>query len=308
MTQLFAGMTAASPQPLSVKDTTTDTFMTDVVDASMEVPVLVDFWAPWCGPCKQLGPLLEKVVRATNGAVRMVKMNIDEHPEVAQQLRIQSIPAVYAFKGGRPVDGFVGAVPESEIKALIQRVVGKGAAAPGPSPVEEALAMAKEALVAGDAAYAENVYKQVLQREPGNVPALVGLARAALGAGDVEDARRIVARIPEAEAKSAEVVSVRTALELAEAAARSQGASAEFVARIAADPNDHEARLELANALFAAGQREQAVDHLLEAFKRDRQWNDQAARKQLVKLFEAMGPADPLTVQSRKRLSSLMFA
>jgi putative thioredoxin len=305
VTHLFAGAGAA---PTPIKDTTTESFMTDVIDASMEVPVVVDFWAPWCGPCKQLGPLLEKAVRATNGAVRMVKMNIDDHPEVAQQLRIQSIPAVYAFKGGRPVDGFVGAVPESQIKTFIQRLVGKGAQTPAASPIDEAMTVAKESLAAGDFAAAENIFRQVVQRQPDHAGALIGLARCALAAGDVDDARKIVARIPEAEAKSAEAVSVRTALELAEAAEKSKGATSELEQRVQRDPADHEARLELANALFAGGFRQEAVDQLLESFRRDRNWNEQAARKQLLKLFEAMGPTDPLTVQSRKRLSSLMFA
>jgi putative thioredoxin len=304
VTQLFAGAPAA---PVSIKETTTENFMADVVDASMQAPVIVDFWAPWCGPCKQLGPLLEKAVKAAKGAVRMVKLNIDEHPEYASQLRVQSIPAVFAFKDGRPVDGFVGVLPESQIKAFIQKLIGKAGPA-APSPLEEALDVAKQAIADGDYASAENIYKQVVQRQPDHAGALVGLARCALAADDLEDAKRIAARIPEADAKSAEVVSVRTAIELAELAAKSKGITGELERRIETDPNDHEARLELANALFAGGSRQAAIDHLLDSFKRDRNWNEQAARKQLVKLFEAMGPTDPLTVQSRKRLSSLMFA
>jgi putative thioredoxin len=254
-----------------------------------------------------LGPLLEKAVKAAKGAVRMVKLNIDEHPEYASQLRVQSIPAVFAFKDGRPVDGFVGVLPESQIKAFIQKLIGKAGPA-APSPLEEALDVAKQAIADGDYASAENIYKQVVQRQPDHAGALVGLARCALAADDLEDAKRIAARIPEADAKSAEVVSVRTAIELAELAAKSKGITGELERRIETDPNDHEARLELANALFAGGSRQAAIDHLLDSFKRDRNWNEQAARKQLVKLFEAMGPTDPLTVQSRKRLSSLMFA
>ncbi|HLY56001.1 MAG TPA: thioredoxin [Stellaceae bacterium] len=302
--QLIGGAPAA---PVSIIDTTTETFMADVIDASMTVPVIVDFWAPWCGPCKQLGPILEKVVKAVNGAVKLVKMNIDEHPEIAGQLRVQSIPAVFAFKDGRPVDAFVGLQSESQVKAFIQRLAGKAAQAQ-PSPVDEALAVAKQAMADGDIASAENIYKQVVQRQPENAPALVGLARCALAAGDLDDAKRIAAKIPAAEAKSADVTSLQAALELAEAAEKSKGATGELERRIAADSNDHEARLELAGALFAGGFRQEAIDHLLESFRRDRQWNEQAARKQLVKLFEAMGPTDPLTVQSRKRLSSLMFA
>jgi putative thioredoxin len=298
--QLIAANGASKP----IKDTSTEAFMADVIDASMTTPVIVDFWAEWCGPCRTLGPMLEKAVAATKGAVRMVKLNIEDHPEIPTQMRIQSIPAVYAFKDGRPVDGFVGALPEAQIKAFVQKLAGKA----GPSPLDEALEMAKQAFAEGDAATAENIYQQILQRQPDHVAALVGLARCALAAGDVTDAKDIIAKVPEAEAKAAEVVSVLTAIELAEQAAASAGAVGEFEARVARDPKDHEARLELANALFAAGQREAAIDHLLDIVKADREWNEQAARKQLVKLFEAMGHTDPLTVQTRKRLSAILFS
>jgi putative thioredoxin len=296
------GGAAATP----VKDVTTATFMSEVVDGSFETPVIVDFWAPWCGPCRQLGPILEKTVRAANGAVRMVKLNIDENPEIAQQMRIQSIPAVYAFKDGRPVDGFVGAQPESQVKQFIQRISGgKGG---GPSPVEEAMAMAKEALAAGDHASAGAVYSQVLQREPANVEAQAGLARAMIAKGDLAKARQALDRVAKENAGHAEIAAARTALDLAEQAEKAMAGAGKLRARLAQNADDHEARLELATALFGTGEREAAIDELLTLFKRDRQWNDQAARKQLVKFFEAMGGADPLTLSGRRRLSSLMFS
>jgi putative thioredoxin len=288
-----------------VKDVTTANFMAEVVDASFDQPVIVDFWAPWCGPCKQLGPILERVVRGANGAVRMVKLNIDENPEIAQQMRIQSIPAVYAFKEGRPVDGFVGALPESQVKQFVQRL---GGGRGGPSPIDEAMEMAKEAVQSGDHNTAAALYSQVLQREPEHPEAIAGLARTMIAKGDVETAKEMLAQVPPEIAKHAEIMAARAALDLAEQAEKAKGSLGGLQARIERDADDHAARLELATALFGAGERETAIDELLTLYKRDRNWDDQAARRQLVKFFEVMGPTDPLTLSARRRLSALMFS
>jgi putative thioredoxin len=295
----------AGAGPAAVKDVTTATFMTEVVDGSFEAPVIVDFWAPWCGPCKQLGPILEKTVRASNGAVRMVKVNIDENPQIAQQMRIQSIPAVYAFKDGRPVDGFVGAQPESQVKQFVQRVSGgKG----GPSPVEEALTMAKQALQSGDHKSAGALFSQILQRDPANVEALAGNSRAMIARGEFAKARQLLDKVPKESAAHAEISAARTALEIAEQGQKAMAGASKLRTRLAANADDHEARFELATALFGSGEREAAIDELLLLFKRDREWNEQAARKQLVKFFEALGPTDPLTLSGRRRLSAQMFS
>ena len=288
-----------------VKDVTTASFMAEVVDASFDQPVIVDFWAPWCGPCKQLGPVLERVVKAANGAVRMVKLNIDENPEIAQQMRIQSIPAVYAFKDGRPVDGFVGALPESQVKQFVQRL---GGGRGGPSPIEEALAMAKEAAQGGDHATAAALYSQILQHDAQHPEALGGLVRALTARGEFDKAQQALARVSTENVNHAEIAGARSALELAEQAQKAMAGVGKLKARLEKNPDDHEARSELATALFGSGQREEAIDELLELYKRDRKWNEEAARKQLVKFFEVMGPTDPLTLSARRRLSSLMFS
>jgi putative thioredoxin len=288
-----------------VKDTDINGFMADVIEASRKVPVIVDFWAPWCGPCKTLGPALEKAVKQANGAVRMVKINIDDNPEIAQQMRIQSIPAVYAFKGGRPVDGFVGAIPDSQIKQFIQRLAG-GAAAP--SPIDQALEQAKAALAANDAGTASALFAQILAHEPDNLAAATGLARCYVMAGDTEQAKQIIDALPKEAATDPEVQQVRAALDLAKQSAEASGQTAELQGKVARDTADHQARIDLAVALFGSGQQEAAIDQLLESFKRDRKWNDEAARKQLLKFFEALGPTHALTVGGRRRLSSLMFA
>jgi len=289
-----------------IKNSSTAAFMADVIDASNDQPVIVDFWAPWCGPCKTLGPALEKAVRDARGTVRMVKINVDENQELAQQMRIQSIPAVYAFKNGRPVDGFVGALPESQIKQFVQRLSTGGAKAP--SPIDDAVEMAKEAIAAGDHGRAATIFTQVLEHEPDNVEAIAGLARAYIARNELERARQALDRAPKESAGNAELAAARASLELAEAGSKAKGALGELKARIERDPNDLEARYELAAALFAAGEREAAIEQLLEIIRRNRAWNEEAARKQLLKFFEAMGPTDPLTVSARRRLSSILFA
>jgi putative thioredoxin len=302
---LNAGL-AAGAAP-AVKDTTTATFVADVIEASREAAVVVDFWAPWCGPCKQLTPVLEKAVKETRGKVRLVKVNIDQNPELAQQMRIQSIPAVYAFKAGRPVDGFVGALPESQIKTFVQRLAQLPGGEAGPSPIDEAMAAAKEALAAGDVGNASAVFGQILQHEPDHLGATAGLARCAIQSGDTKRAEQILAAVPADKANDPEIVAVKAQLELAKQAAEA-GDVAELMEKVAHDHNDHQARFDLAMALFANNKREAAVDELLELFRRARKWNEEAARKQLVKFFEALGPTDPLTISARRRLSAMMFS
>jgi putative thioredoxin len=287
-----------------IKDSNARTFAQDVLAASREVPVIVDFWAPWCGPCKQLGPVLEKVVQQAGGKVRLVKINIDENPQIAQQLRIQSIPAVFAFANGQPVDGFVGALPESQIKQFVQRLTGDS----GPSEIDQAIELAKQALAEGQLDRAVGVFGQILRVEPQNGKALAGLAQAYVKSGDLKQARQTLDMVGPDYRNDPDVASARAALDLAEQAGEKAGETAALEAKIAQDPNDQQAKLDLATALAATGQRERAVELLLEMVQKNRAWNEEAARKQLVKLFEAFGPTDPLTVSARRRLSSILFS
>ncbi len=286
-----------------IKDSGIETFVQDVIEASMKRPILVDFWAPWCGPCKQLTPILEKSVRAAQGRVALVKVNIDENQQIAQQLRIQSIPAVFVFDKGQPVDGFVGNQPESQIRALIERVAGPG----GPSPLDQLLEAAAEAFEAGDFAVAAQAYAQVLQEDTNNPLAIAGLTRCNLQAGNLDGARQILALTPSAHENHAEIVAVRAALELAESSLN-VGDLAALEAALVNNPADHQSRFDLSVGLAAKGDNEAAAAHLLEIIRKDRKWNEEAARKQLVRLFEILGPEDPVTMDARRKLSAILFS
>ena len=294
---------AASPH---IKDTSLETFAADVLEASREVPVIVDFWAPWCGPCKQLTPALEKAVNDAKGAVKLVKVNIDDNPEIAQQLRIQSVPTVYAFKNGQPVDGFMGAIPDSQIRAFVQKLGGDGHG--GPDHAEEVLAAAEEAFNAGDVGMAAQAFAHVLQDEPGHPKAVAGLARCYLKSGDLERAKTTLQLVRPDGANDEAIRAVEAELKLREQAATKAGEIAPLRARLEADPKDHQARYDLALALDGQGDREGALGELLEIVRSDRKWNEEAARKHLVTLFEAMGPTDPRTIDARRKLSSILFS
>jgi putative thioredoxin len=275
-------------------------FIADVVEASKVQPVIVDFWATWCGPCKQLTPLLERAVLAARGAVKLVKIDVDKNPAYAGQLRVESIPTVYAFVDGRPVDAFMGAVPESQVKAFISKLTAPA----GPSEVSQILDLAKGSLDSGDIGGAAQAYAQVLQMEPSNIKAIAGLARCYLTGGDAERAREVVEMLP-ADAKDPDLDSVKAALALAAHGASETG---ELEGRLLADRGDHEARFELAKVLAGRGQMAAAADHLLTIIERDRAWNDEAARKQLLTVFEAAGATSEVARQGRRRLSSILFS
>jgi putative thioredoxin len=286
-----------------VKETTTQAFMKDVIEESKQQPVLVDFWAPWCGPCKQLTPILEKAVKAAKGKVKLAKMNIDEHPAIPGQMGIQSIPAVIAFVNGQPADGFMGALPESQVIAFLERLTKSKIG----GEEQDLLKTADAALAAGSAADAANLYGQLLTQDSGNVAALAGLARCYVQTGALEQAKQTLAMVPDAKRNDAPVAAARAALEVAEQA-KSVGPIDELERKLAANPLDHQARFDLAAALNAKGKRTEAAGHLLEIVKRDRKWNEDGARKQLVQFFEAWGPTDEATVEGRKRLSSILFS
>src|SRR3974390_2110089 len=300
MTMLQAGDAAANA---AVKDTTTQTFVKDVIEESKRQPVLVDFWAEWCGPCKQLAPVLEKVVRAAKGKVKLVKMDIDKHPSIPGQLGIQSIPAVFAFVNGESVDGFLGALPESQIPAFMERVTKDRIG----GEEKDLLKAAEEALAKGDAAGAAELYAQVLEQDSGNVAALAGLARSYVRTGALDQAKQTLALVPEAKRNDSAVAAARAALDIAEQA-KSVGPLSELEQKVEANPLDYQTRFDRAVALNSKGRRAEAVDNLIEIVKRNRKWNDDGARKQLVQFFDAWGPTDEATVNGRKRLSSILFS
>jgi putative thioredoxin len=286
-----------------VKDTTTQTFVKDVVEESKRQPVLIDFWAPWCGPCKQLTPVLEKAVRAAKGKVKLVKMNIDEHPAIPGQMGIQSIPAVIAFVNGQPADGFMGALPESQVMAFLERLTKDRIG----GEAKDLLAAANGALADGDPAGAADLYAQLLAEDNANVQALAGLTRCYVETGAIEQAKQTLALVPESKHNDASFIAAKAALDLAEQA-KALGPIADLEQKVAANPLDHQARFDLALALNGKGRRLDALEQLISVVKRDRKWNDDGARKQLVQFFDAWGPTDEATIEGRKRLSSILFA
>ena len=287
-----------------VKDVTDATFEADVINVSREVPVIVDFWAPWCGPCKQLTPALEAAVQAKKGKVRLAKVNVDENQVFASQLRVQSIPAVFAIHNGQPIDGFMGAVTGSEVQAFIDRIVE---AAGGNAGLHDALDAADEMLTEGAVADAAQTFAAILQEDPENARAMGGLVRAYIALGDLDNARAFLAGIPPTLASDPAITAAAAELDLRAASAET-GEVAQLRAAVQADENDHLARLDLAMALAGANDNEGAIDELLELFRRDREWNEEAAKTQLIKIFDMLGPKDPLAQKGRRRLSSMVFA
>ena len=299
-----SGQSAAVSAGDLIKESSTEGFMRDVIEPSRQQPVIVDFWAPWCGPCKQLGPALEKVVRQANGKVRMVKINIDENQQLAKQMRIQSIPAVYAFVNGQPVDGFMGALPESQLKQFVDRLGGQGSMA---EEIEAAATDARAAMEQEDFQTAAQIFAQILQADREHAGAIAGLAICQLAMGDLENAEATLALVPPAKANDPEILSAMAQLELALNPV-DLSAAATLQAQIDREPDNFQARIDLAVLLNSTGQREEATDHLIHAIRKMRSWNDEAARKQLVKFFEAWGPKDEFTLAGRRKLSSLLFS
>ncbi len=296
----------AAPADDLIRDTTTANFSRDVLEASRQQPVLVDFWAPWCGPCKQLQPLIEKVVREGAGRVKLVKLNIDDHPSIPGQLGIQSIPAVIAFVGGRPVDGFMGAVPESQIREFIDKVAGP-AGADEKAEIEAMLTEAKTLFDAGDLAGAADLYGALLQADPENAPALAGIAECMIAVGQPDNARQALANLPEALAADPAIAAVARKLDQIEEA-RKLGDPAALEQALTLDPDDHAARLNLAKIRNVEGDRQAAADHLLHIMKRDRAFEDDGARRELLQFFDVWGPKDPATIAARRKLSSILFS
>jgi putative thioredoxin len=298
-----SGPSAGNGADRTVIDTTTKGFVADVIEESKRRPVLVDFWAPWCGPCRTLSPIIERAVGSTNGAVRLVKMNIDDHPAIPGQLGIQSIPAVIAFVDGRPVDGFVGALPEGRVKTFIDKVIGGRAA----SGIDSVLGEADVALANGKANRAAELYAAVRQADTANLRAIAGLARAALAVGDVARAKQMLALAPPAKAADRIIAAAAAEVQLAEQTG-SLGDPEESIARVEADPADYQARFDLALLSNLRGDRAGTIDHLLAIISADREWNEQRARKQLLQFFDVWGPKDEATISGRRRLSSLLFS
>ncbi|HVK92031.1 MAG TPA: thioredoxin [Mycoplana sp.] len=295
-----------APEADLIKDTTTATFAKDVLEASRQQPVLVDFWAPWCGPCKQLTPVIEKVVKEAAGRVKLVKMNIDEHPSIAGQLGIQSIPAVIAFVGGRPADGFMGALPESQVRAFIDKIAGP-AGADQKAEIEAVLAEAKTLLEQNDVAGAADLFGAILQADPDNAAALAGMAQCMIAAGQHDNARQALASVAAETAKDPAIVAVLKQLDQIEEA-RKLGDPQALEQALAKDPDDHAARLNLAKIRNVEGDRQAAAEHLLTIMKHDRTFEDDAARRELLQFFEVWGPKDPATIAARRRLSSILFS
>lgn len=306
MLELNANEPASQSSDDLIKDVSEATFMADVIEASQTTPIIVDFWAPWCGPCRQLTPALESAVTDARGKVKLVKVNVDENQGIASQLRVQSIPTVYAFWQGQPVDGFQGAVPGSEIKAFIDRLIQAAGGESG-GGLSDAIEAAEGMLSEGAAADAAQVFAAVIQEDAKNAAAYGGLARSYLALKEVEKAEQILANIPDEIVSAPEIEVVRAQLQLAHQA-ESAGPVAELRAKVEADPDDHQARIDLAQALYASGDAEGAVSELLESFRRDRDWNDGAAKSQLFTIFDALKPNDPVVLNGRRKLSSMIFA